>query len=308
MVKFTVGLLFAAAVAAPALINAAPLADIESRDVAASQDMFGRAVESALADVYSRDELEDIFGRDYDDLSARDLEELFDREIEIDDSIFARDSDDFEARGFFSNIKNTVKGWFKPKTPAPVEEAPPAARDFDDEFEARAAAPAPVAAPKPHEPNLIEKFLNLFRNANHKGAAAKKPAPKEKAAPKADAAAEAAAPPAEEAAAPAERDFEEYFEREMYERDLEDMYERELDEMFEREIDADLYERTIEEDLLERDYEDEVFERAQEEMELLERELGLEGEMYERELEDLLERELLEGDLFERDFSFDELD
>lgn len=163
--------------------------------------------------------------------TARDFEDDFEAREYEDDVFEARDSmadHDLEARA-------PIFKWIKKKLGfggAPTEEQ--AARDFDeDTLDARAEGAAPAPAPK--QPNIIEKFLNLFRNKNHPGAKA--------AAAKKNAGGEAAAPAAPAAEAPAaEAPATRYF-------DDEDLMERDYEE--------DVFERDFEdyEDILERDYE-----------------------------------------------------
>jgi hypothetical protein len=305
MVKFTVGLLIAAAVAAPAFVNAAPVAEnLETREVA-EQDVFGRAVADALSDMYTREEMADILERDVEDFDARELEVLFSRELEFDDSLVTREMvEELEARqplgGFFGRIKNFFVGKPKPKAPTTETTAEPAAtREL--EVEVRAEAAAPPAAPKPkHEPNIFEKFIALFRNTNHAGAkkaaqgqGAKKGGSKA-AAPAKDAAAPAKegaaaapaaeAPAAEAPATEAPAEAREYFDQDLYEREFLSFLEEPVERSFED--DEDMFERAFDEELVEREVDD-----------LLERDFD--EELFERELQDML---------FEREFSFDELD
>lgn len=296
MVKFTVGLLVAAAVAAPAFVNAAPVAEnLETREVA-EQDVFGRAVADALSDMYTREEMADILERDVEDFDARELEVLFSRELEFDDSLITREMvEELEARqplgGLFGRIKNFFVGKPKPKVPTTEATAEPAAtREL--EVEVRAEAAAPPAAPKPkHEPNIFEKFIALFRNTNHAGAkkaaqgqGAKKGG-NEAAAPAKEGAAPAAEAPAAEApAAEAPAEAREYFDQDLYERELLSFLEEPVERSFED--DEDMFERDFDEELVEREVD-----------QLLERDFD--EELFERELQDML---------FEREFSFDELD
>jgi len=176
-------------------------------------------------------------------------EEVVAREFFEEEIMEARDSmadHDLEAR-------TPIFGWirkklgFGKKEPAPEEVA---AREFIDEFlDARAEA----AAPAPKQPNIIEKFLNLFRNKNHPDA---KKAAAEKKAGGAAPAAPAAEAPAPAAEAPATRDFLDLEERDLYE---EYLFQRDYENAWE-----DVLERDYEEDMFERDYDEEVFEREYE--------------------------------------------
>lgn len=363
MVKFTFAAILAASIAAPVLGAAISFDRLESREVAASpEELFGRAVAEVFNDVYSRDELSELMGRDIAEFTTRELSELMSREYDVDESLITRDLLDFaeldarepifkwikkklgfggnaaaaaaeqqqardfedelldsEAREFEDDVferdsmedhdleaRAPIFKWIKKKlgfggNAAAAAEQQQArdfdedtldARDFDEEmFEARAETPAPA----PKQPNIIEKFLNLFRNKNHAGAkaaAAKKNAGE---APAPAAAAPEAAPATE--AAPAARDFldipeeRSYDDEEMFERDFENVFETE-----ERDVEDDMMERDFDEDVYERDFEDEVYERDYDVEELLER--IFEEEVFEREYEDVLER----------DYEVDELD
>jgi len=176
--------------------------------------------------------------------TARDFEEDFEAREYEDDVFEARDSmadHDLEARApIFKWIKKKLG--FGAPPPPPQEQT---ARDFDeDTLDARAEG----AAPAPRQPNIIEKFLNLFRNKNHPGA--KKAAAAKKAGGQAPAAPAAPAAEAPAAEAPAARDF---YDEDLLEREYEDF-------VFERDFDEDVFERDFDEDVYERDYED-VFER-----------------------------------------------
>jgi len=315
MVKFTFAAILAASVAAPVLGAAISFDRVESRDVATSEELFGRAVAEAFNDVYTRDELSELMGRDVEEFTARELSELMEREFEVDESLITRDlldaAEDLDARapifkwikkklGFGGNAaaaaaeqqqardfidedltyeardsmedhdleaRAPIFKWIKKKlgfggNAAAAAAEQQQARDFDEDsldareydeemMELRAEAPAP----KPHQPNIIEKFLNLFRNKNHAGAKAAAAKKNGGAAPAAPAAEAPAAAPAAEA--PATRDFDEDvferdFDEEVFERDYfeEDVYERDFEEdVYERDFEADF------EDVLERDYE-----------------------------------------------------
>jgi len=81
MVKLTLSLLIASAVASSALAQG----NFAARDVAslsAQDSLFGRAALKVISDLYSREELSELFGRDVDELSLRDLEELLERDTE----------------------------------------------------------------------------------------------------------------------------------------------------------------------------------------------------------------------------------
>jgi len=84
MVKFAVSLLVASAVASSALAQgtyASTEAILAARDAALStqNSLFSRAAIQVLNDLYSREELSELFGREVDELSLRDLEELLER-------------------------------------------------------------------------------------------------------------------------------------------------------------------------------------------------------------------------------------
>jgi hypothetical protein len=242
---------------------------------------FGANAASAAPPPEARDFEEDFEAREYEDDVFEARDSMDDLELEARTPIFgwikkklgfgssaapapeqtARDfEDDFEARDSMADrdleVRAPIFGWIKKKlgfgssaAPAPEQTA----RDFDeDTLDARADAPAPA----PRQPNIIEKFMNLFRNKNHPGA--KKAAAAKKAGGKAPApAAPAPAAPAPEAPAaeaPAARDF---FDEDLLERDYdEDIFERAYydEEIFEREFDEDVFERDFE-DVFERDYE-----------------------------------------------------
>ncbi|KAH6919296.1 hypothetical protein BKA70DRAFT_46743 [Coprinopsis sp. MPI-PUGE-AT-0042] len=224
MVKFTFAAILAASVAAPVLGAAISFDRLETRDVAnTDSELFGRAVAEVFNDLYSREELSELMERDIEEFTARDLAELMEREFDVDESLITRDlldaAEDLDARA-------PIFGWIKKKlgfgTPAPP--------------------------PPPRQPNIIEKFLNLFRNKNHPGA--KKAAAAKKAGGQAPAAPAAPAAEAPAAEAPAARDF---YDEDLLEREYEDF-------VFERDFDEDVFERDFDEDVYERDYED-VFER-----------------------------------------------
>ncbi|KAH6899247.1 hypothetical protein BKA70DRAFT_743007 [Coprinopsis sp. MPI-PUGE-AT-0042] len=205
MVKFTFAAILAASVAAPVLGAAISFDRLETRDVAnTDSELFGRAVADVFNDLYSREELSELMERDIEEFTARDLAELMEREFDVDESLITRDlldaAEDLDARA-------PIFKWIKKKL----------------------GFGAPPPPPPPRQPNIIEKFLNLFRNKNHPGA--KKAAAAKK-------------------AAPAARDF---YDEDLLEREYEDF-------VFERDFDEDVFERDFDEDVYERDYED-VFER-----------------------------------------------
>jgi len=347
MVKFTFAAILAASIAAPALGAAISFDRLDSREVApSSEELFGRAVAEIFNDVYTREELSEVMGRDIEEFTTRELSELMSREYDVDESLITRDlldASELDAREpIIGWLKKKFRGGSAPSVPQEQQQArdfdedmfeardsmeehdlearapifkwikktlgfggnaaasaaqQQQARDFDEDmdardfdedmFEARAETPAPA----PKQPNIIEKFLNLFRNKNHPGAkaaAAKKsggeaPAPAAPAAPAAD--------------APAARDFLDVPDERSY--DDEEMFERDFDNVFEseeRDVEDDMMERDFDEDVYERDFEDEVYERDYDVEEILERDFD----------EDLLEREY--EDILERDYEFDELD
>jgi len=298
MVKITFAAILAASIVAPALGAAISFDRLETRDVAnTDSELFGRAVAEAFNDLYSREELSELVGRDIDEFTARDLEELMEREFDVDEELISRDlldvSEELDARApFFSWIKKKLG--FGKKEPAAEEVAARdfldeeiveardsmadrdlevrapffswikkklgfgkkeptaeevAARDFEEEYLAARAEAA--ATPAPKQPNIIEKFLNLFRNKNHPGAkkaaAAKKAGAAAPAAPAAPAA-EAPAPEAPAAEAPAAREFDDEY---LLERDYESAWE----DAVERDYDEEMFERDYYEDMFEREYE-----------------------------------------------------
>lgn len=177
-----------------------------------------------------------------EEVAARDIEDFLDAR----DSMADRDLE----------VRAPIFGWIKKKLgfgkkePAAEEVA---AREFIDEFlDARAEA----AAPAPKQPNIIEKFLNLFRNKNHAGA--KKAAAEKKAGGAAPAApaAPAAEAPAPAAEAPAAREYLDLEEREfdeeyLFQRDYENVWE----DVLERQYEEEMYERDFDEEFFEREYE-----------------------------------------------------
>jgi hypothetical protein len=299
MVKITFAAILAASVVAPALGAAIAIDRVEARDVAnTDSELFGRAVAEVFNDLYSREELSDLVGRDIEEFTTRDLEELMEREFDIDESMITRDlldaseldarapifkwikkklgfgsapTEEQTARDFDEEVyerdsmdehdleaRAPIFKWIKKKLGfgGSSSEEQVAARDFDEEFEVRAEGAAPAPAPK--QPNIIEKFLNLFRNKNHPGA--KKAAAAKKnggAAPAPKPAAEAPAPPAEAPAAeaPAAREYlEEAFERSFDDYEFEER-DYEVEDAFERDFDEDAYERDFDEEMFEREYE-----------------------------------------------------
>ncbi|TFK20112.1 hypothetical protein FA15DRAFT_141745 [Coprinopsis marcescibilis] len=90
--KFSIGLLIAATLAAPVFANIAAQ-DVQTRDIE-ELDLFGRAAVDVLNDIYGREELQELLGREFDDdyeLTARDIEDLLEREVEVDESLVSRD-------------------------------------------------------------------------------------------------------------------------------------------------------------------------------------------------------------------------
>jgi hypothetical protein len=296
MVQITFAAILAASVVAPALGAAISFDRVEARDVAnTDSELFGRAVAEVFNDLYSREELSDLVGRDIEEFTTRDLEELMEREFDIDESMITRDlldaseldarapifkwikkklgfggapAEEQTARDFDEEVferdsmdehdieaRAPIFKWLKKKLGfggAPAEEQP-AARDFDEEFEARAEGAAP--APAPRQPNIIEKFLNLFRNKNHPGAKAAAAAKKNGGAAPAAPAAPAAEAPAAPAEAPAAREYlEEPLERSFDDFEFEER-DYEVEDAFERDFDEDAYERDFDEEMFEREYE-----------------------------------------------------
>ncbi|RXW19554.1 hypothetical protein EST38_g6289 [Candolleomyces aberdarensis] len=309
MVKIAVSVLFAAAFASSVLaqdFTPSTVDEIIARDVAslsgAEQDLFSRAAVKVMNELFSREDLSEMVGREVDELSQRDLEDLLEREFDLNEI-----SLDVAARELTSYIDDDlVARADKKEEGAPAGSAPAG--------NAPAGTPPAGQTPPPQEPKpqhtVWGRFCSWFRgiflggNKPKKADAAKtkaksapeakKPADKKPAAAapeKADAPAkeegaekaEGAAPEGENAAPAAEEArelLEEPFERSFGEEDLE-------------EFAARFYENEAFEA---RDYEDfeEVFEREPEfEDDMFEREPEFEGDFYERDFADVWDEELL---------------
>jgi len=329
MVKLSVAALLAAALVAPALANYASFDEYDARDVAEQGDLYERSDIEALSEIFTREELNEYFGRDIEELSTREFEELMERQVEVDEDIFARHFEEVEVDArFLKKAWNGLKNWWngKPKQDAsgavPAEEQPVQARD---EAAPEAAGPpppeaaetapkgpasSPAAGDKPKtkkNTNLVRMFLNWYRREGRANEARKanggkskdaggKKADKAPAPPAPEAAPASPAPeaaPAPEPEAPAARDYiDELIERELATL-LDEPVERSLEyleDMYERDYDEDIYERDYEEEVYERDFEDDVYER------------DFEDDVYERDFEEDFQ------DIFGREYEYDELD
>jgi len=277
MVKLAVSVLIAAALASSALAqDFQSTEDFNARDIvapSAEQDLFGRAAVKVINNLFSREELSDMLGRDVEveGLSRRELDELVQREIEFDEALAARqDGDDAGDNG-----------------------APPAAP-----IPSATASATPKPSPSPATPEtpkhttlwsrLIKAFTTVF-NPDPKAPAAAKPSAK--GTPKSQQAPPAAngsnPPPAANTHAPKPKGdaptsdgsdadpqegrevaFEEPIERSLdYAQELEELvarfYELEAEEVEAREFfDEELEERDFfDEEFEERDFDEEMEER-----------------------------------------------
>lgn len=98
-----------------------------SRDVApsAQQDLFGRAAAKVMSDLFSREELNEMFGREVDELSQRDIEELFQREVEVDEAIAIAAREAAENFEFEARQEDDLEESAAIEAPAQTESAPP---------------------------------------------------------------------------------------------------------------------------------------------------------------------------------------
>lgn len=268
MVKIAFSVLFAAAFASSVLaqdFTPSTVDEILARDVAslsgAEQDLFSRAAVKVMNELFSREDLSDMVGREVDELSQRDLEELLEREFDLNESTM-----EVATRELTSYIDDSA---LVARADKKEEGAPPANAPAGQTQEPK---------PKPKQTTwgrFCSWFRGLFMGGNKPKKAdkakgekakaapeAKKPADKKpKAEKKADAPAkeegaeqpEGAAPEGEGAAAPAAEEARDFFEEDLEEfaarfyddeafeaRDYED-----FEEVFEREpeFEADFYER-----------------------------------------------------------------
>jgi len=239
MVKFATSLFVAALVAAPAFASI-NWDQIDARDLADYDELFGRELSEAEAAVFAR-EYDELFTRHPDDLGldSREYEDIarrmsvaakirngfkkafgfvkkiFLKREEDQDEVFAREYDEIDARDLEALYQR-----------------------YTDELEAR--------APGIFQ-NILQDGMKVVKAVAHQGE--KKPEAKAEA-PAAEAAPEAAA-----------RDFEDLSERDFFD---EDLVERDLDldlDLVERDFDEDLYEREYVEDLYERDFDLDLVER-----------------------------------------------
>lgn len=331
MVKLAVTFLFTAALAIATVraqeAGAETVEEVLSRDVSSAEsDLFGRAAAKVMNDLFSREELTEVYGRDFDgDLTWRDVTELMERE-----AIDMSEIEELAARAGAPQEAPEEEAEPKPKhTPKPKSHNSPAHPD------------------KPKGHSVFGQVLDFFNNLIHpkhkagdkKPETGKKAAPKN--APKAKKAPAKEEAPADEGAEEARDFLDSYFEEpversfgedelDLVERDflsddealevreLLDTAELELEvrellddaalelevrelldaaelELAERDFeDADLMEarELLEEysDVLERDFDEDVFERDVED-DLLEREF--EEDVFEREVGDDFDDELL---------------
>jgi len=290
MVKLAVSVIFAAALASVALAqDAAPtVEDVNARDVAApsaEQELFGRAAAKVMNDLFSREDLNEIFGREVEELTQRDIDELFEREIEVGDMIT-----DMAAR-------QEAEGAAPSDAPAAGTDAPADPKDAPADPKAQTPK-APAEKPPTH--SIGGWILSWFRKAVNIKPAEKKADPKAPApaAPKAEEP-KADAPKAEGDAPAEARDV------------LEEPIERSLEfadaELAEREEEEALYEarELIDEldEVLEREFDEELLERELEDSELLVREFDEDMEVLERDFEDDVFERDFDEDVFERDVS-----
>jgi len=140
MVKLAASVVLASALASSALAQGAYSSygeDLSARDVSAQNGLFGRAAIKVLNELYNREELSDLFGRDMDELDLRDLAELIERDA----------------------------GAAHAGAPAPTPVVPAQATDAGtpQPTAATATAAAPSAVPSAAAPLLISpNFLSLF--------------------------------------------------------------------------------------------------------------------------------------------------
>lgn len=283
MVKLATTVIFTAALAVATVraqeAGAETVEEVLSRDVSDTEsDLFGRAAAKVMNDLFSREELAEAYGREFEsDITWRDVLELTEREAGV-----MAEAEELAAR-------------------AAAPQQPP--------------APAATPAPDNNGPHtsVFGQVLNFFNGLIHPKKAApaankSKPAPaaakadkpkKEEAAPpKEEAKGEAAEEGAEEARdlldgieEPVERSLtdEEALEvRELLEQAELELAEREFDDEALMEARELLEEYS---DVIERDFEEDVFEREFDEEELLEREF--EEDVFEREFGDEWDDELL---------------
>jgi len=231
MVKFATSLFVAALVAAPAFASI-NWDQIDARDLADYDELFGRELSEAEAAVFAR-EYDELFtrhpddlgldSRDYEDIARRTsvaakirngfkkafgfVKKIFLKREEDQDEVFAREYDEIDARDLEAIYQR-----------------------YTEELEAR--------APGVFQ-HILQDGMKVVKAVAHQGE--KKPEAKAEA-PAAEAAPEAVA-----------RDF-----------DDEDLVERDLDldlDLVERDFDEDLYEREYVEDLYERDFDLDLVER-----------------------------------------------
>jgi hypothetical protein len=234
MVKFATSLFVAALVAAPAFASI-NWDQIDARDLADYDELFGRELSEAEVAVFAR-EYDELFTRHPEDLGYEDIarrtsvaakirngfkkafgfvKKIFLKREEGQDEVFAREYDEIDARDLEAIYQR-----------------------YTDELEAR--------APGVFQ-NILQDGMKVVKAVAHQGE--KKPEAK------------AEAPAAEAAPEPAARDFEDLLERDFFD---EDLAERDLDldlDLVERDFDEDLYEREYVEDLYERDFDLDLVER-----------------------------------------------
>ncbi|KIM37181.1 hypothetical protein M413DRAFT_279009 [Hebeloma cylindrosporum] len=227
MVKFATSLLVAALVAAPAFASI-DWDQIDARELAAYEEVFGRE----LADIEAT-----VFGRDYDELFTRHPDDLGLESREYEDiasrSVASKIRSGFrKAFGFVKSVlfkrEEGQNGVFARE----YEEID--ARDLEDLYE-RYADELEARAP------------GFFQHILQDGMRVAK--------------AETPAAEAEPAPEPAARDFDDLLERDFFD---EDLVERDLDfdlDLVQRDFDEDLYGREYVDDLYERDFDLDLVER-----------------------------------------------